>query len=75
MPRLEERFWEKVDKTETCWTWKASKHGRGYGLFHTGRRLKKGKMEYAHRVAYELTYGEVPQGQSVCYSSYNTSCV
>jgi hypothetical protein len=26
------RFWEKVDKTDSCWNWIAGK-GKGYGYF------------------------------------------
>lgn len=27
----EERFWPRVEKTETCWNWTAGKNGKGYG--------------------------------------------
>jgi hypothetical protein len=57
MGLVDERFWQKVDRrgVDDCWPWKASKFKQGYGRFSLkGRRLK------AHRVAYALTYGELP---------------
>ena len=53
-PTIEERFWGKVAKTETCWLWTGAK-ARGYGRF-----CIKGRKAYAHRVAYELLVGPIP---------------
>src|SRR5688500_648059 len=47
---LAERFWEKVEKTDTCWLWRARTMPRGYGVVGIGT----GKTFLAHRVAYEL---------------------
>ena len=33
MPSIEERFWTKVEFTETCWLWTASRIPDGYGNF------------------------------------------
>lgn len=43
------RFWEKVDKSNECWTWTAATFVNGYGsmCFH-------GKSVRAHRFAYAL---------------------
>lgn len=48
---LESRFWEKVEISDPdgCWLWTAATNGVGYGRFWNGVRL-----DYAHRVAYEL---------------------
>jgi hypothetical protein len=55
---LTERFWSKVDKTDTCWLWTAGVNASGYGLFHTGRRPNGSKIAaLAHRVAYQAEYG------------------
>lgn len=59
-----ERFWEKVEKTATCWLWTGAISGRtGYGSFclspaFVGDRRLIG----AHRWAYENTVGPVPKG-------------
>lgn len=56
---LADRFWEKVDKSGDCWLWTGSKHGFGYGRFV----VKKGESPRgAHRLAYELSVGKIPNG-------------
>lgn len=57
-PTLEERFWARVQKTETCWLWTGSKNGNGYG-FISQRPLPRVS---AHRFAYELFKGPIPDG-------------
>lgn len=54
---LSERFWAKVEKTETCWLWQAAKDGRGYGKIQTGT-LEHPRYEQAHRVAWRLAFGD-----------------
>lgn len=49
------RFWDKVEKTDSCWVWRAAVRREGYGVF-----LLDGKLEYAHRVAWYLTHGRWP---------------
>ena len=72
---LEDRFWEKVDKSDGCWNWTAGHNGRGYGAFYGD-----GTMLRAHRVSYELHYGPIPKqdsyhGMCVCHSCDNKLCV
>ena len=64
------RFWEKVDKTDVCWLWMASKDRDGYGYFNVGGAIRK-----AHRVSYELAHGSIPEGAHVCHTCDNPSCV
>ena len=52
-----DRFWAKVNKTQGCWLWTASTFGNGRGQYRVGS-----KMQQAHRVAWELTYGSPPAG-------------
>jgi hypothetical protein len=66
----EERFWAKVDKTETCWMWTASKDRRGYGKFCVQRKIVP-----AHRYAYSLAHGAIPHGLFVCHKCDVPSCV
>ena len=37
----EERFWKKVNKTDSCWEWKASIRGKGYGAFCIKKKRQK----------------------------------
>ena len=72
------RFESKlIPVTESgCWLWTAASHERGYGLFHTGRTKHGAKMEYAHRVSYELYKGVKPKDEeSVCHTCDIPSCV
>lgn len=67
-----ERFCEKVDFSGECWLWTASTHKQGYGTFrvHSG-----GKIVKAHRFAYELWVGEIPEGAQINHRCDNTACV
>src|SRR5229473_1742306 len=58
------RFWAKVDKSGKCWLWTGSTNRRGYGSF----RVHHGIPSLAHRYAYELEIGPVPDGKFVCHS-------
>ncbi len=51
-----DRFWPKVNKTETCWLWTGAQNSYGYG--HLFKR--HGKPSLAHRIAWELTHGPIP---------------
>lgn len=65
-----ERLWAKVDKTETCWLWIGCRNVSGYGHFSIRRRAFP-----AHRIAYELTFGPIPDGLDVCHHCDNPPCV
>ena len=62
-----ERFWEKVAKSDGCWTWLAATDQNGYGTF--------GRREKAHRVAFALTGGTVPDGHELDHLCRNRACV
>jgi len=54
-----DRFWRKVEKTETCWLWRGALLQRGgYGAF----RLE-GRTRRAHTVAWELCKGQPAKTQ------------
>lgn len=60
---LAERFWPKVEKTETCWLWTGAKGSSGYGQIAQGGR--GAPILYAHRAAYELLVGTIPDGMQI----------
>ena len=67
MPTITERFWAKVNKTETCWIWTGF-HVDGYGAFsHKGIK--------AHRYAYETLVGSIPVGMELDHLCRNRACV
>lgn len=69
---LEKRFWEKVKKTNTCWLWLGFKDTNGYGKVMV---REKGGAKLAHRISYELRYGELERKRLVCHKCDNPSCV
>jgi HNH endonuclease len=77
---LLERFWEKVNKdgpiqshmTASCWVWTASVDDCGYGLIGLGVSRKLGK---AHRVSWEIHFGEILDGLCVLHKCDFPGCV
>jgi len=68
-----ERFQKKIQKSESgCHEWLASKTKAGYGLFRTSTTET---MKKAHRVAYELYKGPIPEQLCVLHQCDNPSCV
>lgn len=75
-PELEARFWAKVQKTSTCWNWTASRSGKGkYGQFFVFKKNGRPYMALAHRAAYELLIGPIPEGMTLDHLCKNTICV
>jgi hypothetical protein len=66
----DQRFWSKVDKSGGCWLWTGAKNQEGYGLLRSGGEYKR-----AHRFAYEMLVGPIPDGQLIDHVCHNTSCV
>lgn len=65
-----ERFWAKVNRTDGCWLWTAASTGRGYGVIQ-----REGRARVAHRVAWELTNGPIPEGLMVRHRCDVRLCV
>lgn len=65
-------FWCRVDSSQgatECWPWTGAKTSLGYG------RLSFGGQRYiAHRLAYQLSAGPIPEGMHVCHSCDNPPC-
>lgn len=57
------RFWAQVDKTDTCWLWIGGLTTTGYGKFTAAHK----RTVLAHRYAWELTHGPVPDDMFVCH--------
>ena len=69
---IEKRFWSKVEITDSCWIWKAGLTKSGYGFFAFGKPSRK---QRASRIAWIITYGEIPKGICVCHHCDNKQCV
>ncbi len=69
------RFWEKVKKvndSDSCWDWIGSKltSKLPYGQIQINRR-----PHLAHRISWELNYGEIPEHYCVLHKCDNPCCV
>ena len=65
-----ERFWSKVlALSNGCWEWQAHKSD-GYGIFDVRR-----KRHLAHRFAYTLLVGPIPEGLTIDHLCRNRACV
>lgn len=65
-----ERFESKILRTDTCWIWQAHTQPTGYGQFWLD-----GKLHPAHRIAYQLYIGPIPEGLEIDHLCGNPSCV
>lgn len=71
MPDLMERLSEKyVEDAAGCWLWTAAVGGGGYGYLWA-----HGRVARAHRVAYELHVGPIPEGLDLDHLCRNRLCV
>jgi hypothetical protein len=64
------RFWSHVDRRgpDQCWPWLAATY-LGYGRIGIRKRLFQ-----AHRVAYELMVGPIPDGKHIHHRCENRAC-
>lgn len=78
------RFWDKVLMcshgslcTDCCWLWEGATTQDGYGKFYSGLRDGKPHWIRAHRFAWFLVYGRLPDpdGCHNCPSGDNPLCV
>ena len=65
-----ERFWASVDKTDECWLWLQVLLASGYGKFYAN-----GRQHLAHRYAYELLVGPIPDGLQIDHLCRVKNCV
>lgn len=70
-----ERFWRFVPKTKVksiCWEWSGATDDKGYGIISTGANKSPAK---AHRLSWEIHFGEIPDGLFVCHACDNPACI
>jgi hypothetical protein len=67
-----ESFWIRVDKKSSseCWEWTGALTNKGYGKLSFSY-----KSRAAHRLSYELFYGEIADGLFVCHKCDNPKCI
>ena len=68
MKTMLERFESKFVKSKGCWEWQAAINN-GYGWFAAKKPTR------AHRVAWQLYKGAIPEGMCVLHKCDNKKCV
>jgi len=66
---MEERFWSKVNKTESCWLWTGCITKAGYGQLSLNC-----KTHYSHQVAWLLFGNTIPEGHLIRHKCRNRNC-
>ncbi len=64
-----QRFWDKVNKTHSCWNWIGGKDSSGYGVF------RDKIITSSHRFSYQLHKDKIPNGLEIDHLCRNRSCV
>lgn len=68
-PRLPPHFWSKVrQELSGCWLWQGAQSP--YGQFSIG-----GRLELAHRHAYQVLVGPIPEGLEIDHLCRTPPCV
>src|SRR5262245_10555438 len=63
-------LWSRADMSGDCWIWTGPTTPNGYGRTSFG-----GRKEYAHRAAWILIYGSIPENMLVCHICDNRLCI
>ena len=66
MEEARERFFSKVNKTDTCWLWTGCCNYNGHGRFKYN-----GKMVRSHRFSWLLAGHTIPEGLCVCHAPHS----
>jgi hypothetical protein len=72
-----DRLMRHVVKSDGCWIWTASKDRHGYGQFSMAERTGVGQTRStrAHRAAYTLLVGPIPDGLMLDHLCDTRACV
>lgn len=73
---LADRLDSFAGQPDECWPWPGAKNGKGYGLVTARHDNARGfKTRIAHRAAYELLIGPIPDGHELDHRCRNRACV
>jgi len=67
---LQQRLEAKIVKGPGCWTWMGSHDPEGYGKISV-----RSRMTNAHRIAYQIYVGPIPEAYEVDHLCRNRGCV
>lgn len=64
------RFWAKVEKRASCWTWTGATKQGGYG-----KVTLRQTQWLASRLSWVIHHGSIPDGMDICHHCDNPTCV
>jgi hypothetical protein len=64
------RFWDKVDKTDSCWSWTGGISNSGYGAICINYKIYK-----THRISWLLAGNTIPDGHVIRHKCRNRHCL
>lgn len=65
-----QRYTDRSGGPDTCWPWTRSRNADGYGKAGVGTRAEM----RAHRAAWQVAYGAIPDGMCVLHHCDNPAC-
>jgi hypothetical protein len=65
---LGEKFWSRVNKTDTCWVWTAGKSNKYGDYYFNGKHFR------VHRLVWESIHGPIPEKMVICHKCDNPPC-
>lgn len=77
MVEMDKRFIQRVDGygvRAKCWLWQGYVGPNGYGVFPVTTAARPQRV-LAHRYAYEVEYGPIPEGLTIDHLCRTRSCV
>lgn len=64
------KFWDRVQKTDNCWSWTGAKTTKGFGRYKTSEGFKT-----PHRLTYEEYVGPIGKATPIVQTCGNQLCV
>ena len=67
---FQQQFWDKIQKTSSCWLWTGCLNSKGYGNL----TLKKKNVK-AHRLSWKIHHKKIPKNKHVLHKCDVRNCV
>ena len=68
--RLANKLPRELSDPHVCWEWQGTRNKHGYGTLTYDHRTAK-----AHRIAYQISFGSIPEGRQVLHYCDNPPCI